>query len=40
MEDRLSELPDLGYEDEPIERIVIAMLTFAFDNAEVINILK
>jgi len=37
---RLSSLPDLGYEDEPPERISIALITFAFDNAEVINLLK
>jgi len=36
----LPELPDLGYEDEAPERINIAMMTFAFDNGELINLLK
>lgn len=40
MEDRLSQLPDLGFEDEPVEEIKIAMTTFAFKNSEVINLLK
>lgn len=40
MSHRLSSLPDLGFEDEPPERINIALITFAFDNAEVINLLK
>lgn len=40
MEDRLTRLPDLGYEEEPPEQIKIAMISFAFDNAEVINLLK
>ena len=33
LENNLSALPDLGYEDEPVQRVNIAMLTFAFDNA-------
>lgn len=33
-------MPDLGYEDETPERINISMFTFAFDNAELINLLK
>lgn len=33
-------MPDLGYEDEAPERIRISMITFAFDNAELINLLK
>jgi hypothetical protein len=40
LEDRLTRLPDLGYEDEVPDRINIAMLTFAFDNAEVISMLR
>jgi hypothetical protein len=37
---RLSAMPDMGYEDEPPERINIALITFAFDNGEMINLLK
>ena len=37
---RLSELPDLGYEDEPVEKVNIALVSFAFDNSELINLLK
>lgn len=33
-------MPDLGYEDETPERIYISMCTFAFDNSELINLLK
>jgi hypothetical protein len=33
-------LPDLGFEDEPPERIKIALLNFAFDNAELIHLLR
>lgn len=33
LEDRLTRLPDLGYEEPKPERIRIAMITFAFDNA-------
>ncbi len=40
MSRRLSELPDLGYEDEPVEKINIALISFAFDNGELINLLK
>jgi hypothetical protein len=40
LEDRLTRLPDLGYEDQPPERIRISMITFAFDNAELINLLR
>lgn len=36
----MSQLPDLGFEDEPVEEIKIAMTTFAFKNSEVINLLK
>ena len=40
LETRLTRLPDLGYEDQPPERIRIAMITFAFDNAQLINLLR
>jgi hypothetical protein len=40
METRLTRLPDLGYEEVPPERIRVAMLSFAFDNAELINLLR
>lgn len=40
MERRLSELPDLGFEEEPLEEIKIAVTTFAYNNADVINILR
>ena len=33
-------MPDLGYEEETPERINICLITFAFDNAELINLLK
>ena len=36
----MTSLPDLGYEDEAPERITIAMITFAFNNASLINLLK
>lgn len=40
LETRLTRLPDLQYEDNPPDRIRISMMTFAFDNAELINLLK
>lgn len=40
LEDNITEMPDLGYEDEPPEKIIISMITFAFDNADLINLLK
>ena len=40
LEDNISALPDLGYEDEPVQRINISMMSFAFDNAQLINLLK
>ena len=40
LEDRLTKLPDQGFEDPPPERINIAMITFAFDNSALINLLK
>jgi len=33
-------MPDLGYEDEPVEHVKIAVTTFAFKNAETINLLR
>lgn len=33
-------LPDLGYEEEPVEKINIALVSFAFDNSALINLLK
>ena len=40
MEDRVSQLPDMGYEDQPEERIKIAVTTLAFDNADIIDLLR
>ena len=40
MEDRVSQLPDLGYEDEPEEQVKIAVSTLAFDNADIIDLLR
>ena len=40
MESRLDQLPDLGFEDEPVEHIKVAITTFAFKNAEIIELLK
>ena len=40
MEDRVSQLPDLGYEVEPEERVKIAVTTLAFDNADIIDLLR
>lgn len=40
LENNFSRLPDLGFEDQRVERIKISMLTFAFDNADLINLLK
>jgi hypothetical protein len=36
MEDKLSEIDDLGFEEEPVERIKIAVTSFAFNNADLI----
>ena len=33
-------MPDLGYENEPVEHIKIAVTSFAFNNAEIIHMLK
>ena len=40
MEQRLSKMPDLGYEDEPVKDVKIAVTTLAFKNADIINLLK
>lgn len=40
MERRLDQMPDLGYEDEPVDHVKIAVTTFAFKNAEIINLLQ
>ena len=40
MERRISELPDLGFEDEPVEHVKVAVTTLAFKNADVINLLR
>ena len=39
MEDKLSAMPSLGF-DTGVDRIKIANTTFAFDNADLINLLK
>ena len=33
-------MPDLGFEDEPVEHVKVALTTFAFKNADIINLLK
>lgn len=33
-------MPDLGYEDEPIEHVKVAITTIAFNNAKLINLLR
>jgi len=38
MENRLERLPNLGYDDEP--SVQIACTTLAFNNAEIINLLR
>jgi len=40
MESRLSLLPDLGFEEEPVEEIKVAVTTFAYKNGELINLLR
>jgi len=40
MESRLSRMPDLGYESEPVTEIKIAIITLAFNNAAMINLLR
>lgn len=36
----MSELPDLGFEEEPLAEIKIAVTTFAYNNADVIHLLR
>ena len=33
-------MPDLGFEDEEVEHVKVAITTFAFKNAEILNLLK
>ena len=40
MQRRLDQIPDLGYEEEPVEHVKIAITTFAFKNPDIINLLK
>ena len=40
MEDRVSQLPDLGYEVEPVERVKIAVANLAFDNGDIMDLLR
>ena len=40
IENRLSQMPDLGFEDEPVTEIKVAVTQFAFNNAELIELLK
>ena len=40
MEERLTKLPDLGFEDNPLEKVKVSITTFAFDNSDLINKLK
>ena len=40
MENRLSLLPDLGYNTEPSDKIKIAITTFAYKNGDVIELLR
>ena len=40
MERRLSQLPDLGFEDEPVEQVKIAVTTFAYNNGGIIDLLR
>ena len=40
MESKLTLLPDLGYENEPVAEIKIAATFLAFKNAEIISLLE
>jgi len=40
MEDRLSQMPDCGMEEQPLDRITVAKTTMAFANSEVIKLLQ
>ena len=36
----MDQIPDLGYEEEPVKHVKIAITTFAFKNPDIINLLK
>lgn len=40
VEDKLSQIPDLGYMNKPIQKINVAFVNLAYDNSQVINLLK
>ena len=40
METRVSQLEDQGYEDEKVEEVKVAVTTFAFNNADMIVLLR
>ena len=40
MEQRLSQCPELNFDDEPQEEIKVAVTTFAFNNYDIIEKLK
>ena len=40
MERRLSLLPDLGFEPEPVEEVKVAVTTFAYNNGDAIHLLR
>ncbi len=33
-------MPDLGFEDEPLGEVKVALTTFAYNNSDVINLLR
>ena len=39
IEKRLDCMPDLGFEDAPVDHVKVAMTTFAFENQDVIKLL-
>lgn len=40
LEERITRLPDLGYEEEVPDRMRISMITFAYDNSELVDLLR
>ena len=40
MEARLSDMPDCGMEEEPVDKVLIAKSTMAFKNSEIIHLLR
>lgn len=36
----MSKLPDLGYEEAPVEHIDVAVTSLAYDNAKLIGLLR